>query len=82
MCFIVGFGFGQLAELLISASPEISNQQRGDPTSLKTPRSGAIFRVGSIRRPASGEPCLHIPVQTTRKITPPLGSSEGGAWCQ
>jgi len=36
-----------------------------------------IFRVGSMRRPALGEPFAHIPVRSPRKITPPLGSSEG-----
>ena len=74
---VVGFGFVQLDELLSFAPPKESNQRKGGPTSLKTPHSGAIFRVGSMRRPALGEPFAHIPVRSTRNITPPLGSEEG-----
>jgi len=41
------------------------------------PRVGAICKVGLIRRPCLKQTLLEHPVLGTRKITSPLGSSEG-----
>jgi len=64
---------------------ENGTKRKCRPASLKAPRSGVICRAGSMRRPALNEPLAHIPVRSTRKITPPLGSEEGewrrlGVW--
>jgi len=85
-------GFGQLAEVLSFASPNESTQRKGDPphwpTSATHRPTGAscrcdlsgwlplyLYQKGG--RPASDEPFAHIRVRSHRKITPPLGSSEG-----
>jgi len=70
LSFFCCSGFGQLAELLISASPEISNQQRGDPTSLQPPRSGAICRVGSIRHIWTHPVCKACDRSKTKSLHP------------
>jgi len=66
--FVFAFGFLSplLCELLISAPPEISNQQRGGPTSLKAPHSGVIFRArfdsaSGLRRTLMAHPCAINP---------------------
>jgi len=72
-------GFGQLAEVLSFASPKESTQRKGDHSSLAcgSPRGDVILRVGLIRLPCLKQALLEHPVLVTRKITPPLGSSEG-----
>jgi len=74
-----GSGFAQLDEVLSFASPKESTQRKGDPTSLACgfPRVGMIYRDGLIRHPCFKQALLEHPVLVTRKITPPLGSSEG-----
>jgi len=56
-----GLGFVQLDESLSFAPPRESNQRKGGPTSLKTPRSGVIF-PSTIRFAihASNESLAHI----------------------
>jgi len=56
-------------------------------TALRAPRSGVIVRAGSLFIKQEGLPCLkqallEHPVLITRKITPPLGRSEGEIWCR
>jgi len=78
-CFDVS-GFAQLGEVLSFASPRESTQRKGDHSSLAFgfPRSGVTCRVNLIRHPCLKQALLEHPVLITRKITPPLGSSEGG----
>jgi len=75
-----GFGFVQLDEVLFLQQPKKSNQKKGRHSSLAYgfPHGDMIYRVGLIRHPCLKQALLEHPVLVTRKITPPLGSSEGG----
>jgi len=72
--------FAQLAEVLSFASPKESTQRKGDHSSLAFgfPHGDMIFRAGSIRYPWLKRTLGTHPVRLTQKITPQLGSSEGG----